>query len=69
MYSFNVPNWAKGPLVINATLKYRKLNERYARWALKEQYQPIPIIDVARDSLAIPLKIRSELGDLAKSTN
>lgn len=62
VYSFHVPNWAKGPLVISATLKYRKLNERYARWALGDEYQPIPIIDVARDSLAVPLKIKRELG-------
>ena len=60
-YQFRVPEWSKGPLTLSATLRYRKLNERYARWALKEQYQPIPIIDVARASLAVPVKIRAEV--------
>jgi len=63
-YKFQVPEWAKGPLTITATLKYRKLNERYARWALQELYQPIPIIDVAKNSLALPVKIRSEVEKL-----
>lgn len=63
-YRFRVPEWAKGPLTISTTLKYRKLNERYARWALKEKYQPIPIVDVARNSLAVPLKIKPEVEKL-----
>jgi len=58
---FNIPAWAKGPLTISAALKYRKFNQRYAQWALKDLYQPIPVIDVARSALAVPLKIRPEL--------
>jgi len=56
-----IPAWAKSPLTVTATLKYRKLNERYARWALKDQYIEIPIIDMAWDSLDIPIKIRKEV--------
>ncbi len=48
---FEIPAWVKGPLNISATLKYRKLNERYAKWALKDKYIPVPIIDIAWDSL------------------
>lgn len=59
--SFVVPAWAKSPLTVTATLKYRKLNDRYARWALKDQYLEIPIIDMAWDSLHIPIKIRKEV--------
>ena len=34
-YSFTVPSLAKGPLTASAVLRYRKFNNRYARWALK----------------------------------
>jgi hypothetical protein len=58
-YEFTIPAWAKTPITVTATLKYRKLNDRYAKFALKELYQPIPIIDMARDSLVIPIKIKA----------
>jgi len=60
-YAFVVPSWVKSPLTVTATLKYRKLNERYARWALKDQYVEIPVVDLAWDSLSIPIKIRKEV--------
>lgn len=60
-YTFVVPSWVKSPLTVTATLKYRKLNERYARWALKDQYVEIPVVDMAWDSLSIPIKIRKEV--------
>jgi hypothetical protein len=60
-YSFAVPFWAKSPLTVTATLKYRKLNDRYARWALKDRYVPIPVVDLAWDSLTIPIRVRREV--------
>lgn len=60
-FSFTVPGWAKTPLSVSATLKYRKLNERYAEFALGDQYIPIPIIDIAWDSLEIPVRTRIEV--------
>lgn len=59
--NFAVPSWAKSPLTVTSTLKYRKFNERYARWALKEKYRTLPIVDMAWDSLIIPLKTRKEV--------
>jgi hypothetical protein len=56
-----VPAWAKSPLTVTATLKYRKLNQRYAKWALKEKYVDIPVVDLAWDSLDIPVRIRKEV--------
>lgn len=68
-YTFYVPDWTKGPITVTATLKYRKFNDRYARWALREAYQPIPIVDMAKASLVIPVKIKQSLAvDLADST-
>lgn len=54
-YQWSVPAWARSPLTVVASLKYKKLNERYARWALKEQYVDIPVVEVAYDTLSIPL--------------
>ena len=60
-YDFIIPAWAKSPLTITSTLKYRKLNKRYSKWALKDKDFDLPIIDVAWDSLIVPVKIRKEV--------
>jgi len=60
-YTFDVPSWAKSPLTVTATLRYRKLNERYARWALKDKYVQIPAVNVGWASLDIPLRVRHEV--------
>lgn len=54
-YEFVIPPWAKGPMTLSATLRYRKLNTRYAKWALKDLYTPLPIVDMARDTLVIDI--------------
>ncbi|CAD6882333.1 hypothetical protein [Methylomonas albis] len=61
LFSFKVPDDAKGPLTITAGLKYRKLNNRYARWALKDEKIELPIIEMASTSLVLPIKIRPEV--------
>jgi len=60
-YTFEIPFWAKGPLIIDASLKYRKLNTRYAKWSLKDRYKPLPIVDMARDSLIVELRHEPEI--------
>jgi hypothetical protein len=60
-YQFVVPSWARSPLTVSARVRYRKLNNRYARWALKDKYFAIPAIDMAWDSLEIPVKISKEV--------
>lgn len=55
-YELEIPHWAKGPLIVGASLKYRKLNTRYARWALGDQYQRLPITTMAKDNLVIELR-------------
>ena len=57
-YTFTVPAWAKEPLTATAIVKYRKFNQRYARWALDHPKPVLPIVDMARDSLTIPLKVK-----------
>ena len=60
-FSFFIPPWVKSPLTVSARIRYRKLNNQYARWALKEKYFAIPAVDMAWDSLVIPIKIRKEV--------
>lgn len=65
-YQFDIPGWVKSPLTVTATLRYRKLNERYARFALKDQYFPVPIVDIAWDSMQIPVRTRLEVEQAAQ---
>lgn len=55
-YNFSVPPWVQSPLTITAVLKYRKFNQRYAKWALGAKYRELPIVDVARHSLLVPIR-------------
>jgi hypothetical protein len=63
-YDFEVPAWAKGPLVITATLRYRKFNKRYASWALGSEQIDLPVVDMARDAISVPVRIRPETAQL-----
>jgi hypothetical protein len=58
IYKFNVPAWAVSPLHISATLNYRKLNKKYTAWALENTQASLPIVDMARDSLVVPIKMQ-----------
>jgi hypothetical protein len=60
-FSFDIAPWIKSPITVVATLKYRKLNNQYARWALQKNYIEIPVIDMAWDSISIPIKIRKSV--------
>ena len=62
-YDFTVPSWAKNPLSVSAVVKYRKLNNRYARWALKDETLLLPVVDVAQDAISVPLRERVEASD------
>lgn len=62
-YNFAVPSWAKSPLNVGAILKYRKLNIRYARWALKDEKLALPVVDMASDAITIPIRERIEAVD------
>jgi hypothetical protein len=42
-------------LTVSATVRYRKFNNRYAKFALGERYQTLPIVDMAEDILTVPL--------------
>lgn len=60
-YRFDIPSWAKSPITVSAVVRYRKFNNRYARWALKDEHIELPIVDMARDAITIPIRIRPEV--------
>lgn len=62
-YQFVLPYWVKGPISVSAVVKYRKFNTRYAKWALQEEYQALPIVDMARAFLTIPVRTQIEATD------
>jgi len=59
-YHFKIPSWVKPPVIINATLKYRKFNQRYAEWVFKTPGISLPIVNMATKSISIPIRIRPE---------
>ncbi len=60
-YGFTIPSWAKGPITISSTVRYRKFNNRYARWALEDDTIKLPIVDMARDAITIPIRKKYEV--------
>ncbi len=59
-YQFSVPYWAKSPLTVSAVLRYRKFNRRYANWVLRDAIE-LPIVDMARDALLIPVQHKASV--------
>ena len=55
-YEVEVPYWIKGNLTVMARLRYRKFNQWYTNWALGRTDVRLPIVDMARDSITIPVK-------------
>ena len=60
-YRLKIPAWAKSPMTLYAVVRYRKLNHQYAKWALKDENIRLPIVDVASDSLKVPLREKTEV--------
>lgn len=61
VYRFNVPYWAKSQLGVTALVRYRKFNRRYAQWVFDTEAPRLPVVDMARASLTIPLRLRAEV--------
>ncbi|WDE13103.1 multiheme c-type cytochrome [Thalassomonas haliotis] len=55
-FEFDIPDWATSPLSISATLKLRKLNQKYYDWVNEQEaVKANPIIDITRDAIKVPL--------------
>lgn len=64
-YPFEVPYWAKSPLTISASIRHRNFNQKYARWALQNEQIDLPIVDVAQETITIPLRHKPEIESIA----
>lgn len=60
-FSFTVPDWVKGPLTVSADLNYRKLNNQYAKWALKDGNIRLPIVTMSTGSIKLPIRIKPDV--------
>lgn len=65
-YHFKIPSWVKPPVIINASLRYRKFNQKYAEWVFKTPEITLPIVNMATQSISIPIRIRAEATSLKK---
>lgn len=65
VFSFPVPDWAKGAVTAVADLNYRKFNIAYARWALKDEQAKPPIVTMATGTLRLPVRTRPEIAPVA----
>ena len=63
-YRFDVPFWAESPLTATAVVRYRKLNKRYAQWALGDEASNLPIVDMARASIVLPVFNKPEVAEV-----
>ncbi len=63
-YSFDIAGWTKSPVIINATLKYRKFNQQYAEWVFQRPGVSLPVVNMASEAISVPIKIRPEAGAL-----
>ncbi len=59
-YNFVIPSWALTPVSISVSLNYRKLNQRYLNWIFDGNPPQLPVVDMARDILQVPIKEQKE---------
>lgn len=57
--SFEIPAWTTSPLTISAQLKYRKLNQRYTSWVMKDPDFRVPVVVMAKAARTIPIRERA----------
>tara|TARA_Y100001949_G_scaffold156603_1_gene145597 strand:- start:411 stop:1133 length:723 start_codon:yes stop_codon:yes gene_type:complete len=56
-YNVEIPFWARSPITFSARLNYRKLNKKYASWALNDSSISLPVTEMASHAISVPLRI------------
>lgn len=59
-FGFDIPYWVKGDITVMARLRYRRFNQWYTNWALGRTDVRLPVVDMARDTMTIPVKKKRE---------
>lgn len=67
--AFNIPGDTKGPVTLHAALKYKKFNDQYKNWIFEGKPFEIPVIEVARASLSIPVIIEPPSQEVMQSNS
>ena len=61
--AISIPRDAKGPITVSASVRYRKFNQRYANWVFRGDPPPIETVEMARDTVTVPLLIEPPAAD------
>jgi hypothetical protein len=59
-HKFVVPYWVKGDITVMARLRYRRFNKWFTDWVFEGRDVRLPIIDMARDTVSIPVRMKTE---------
>jgi hypothetical protein len=59
-YKFVVPYWVKGDITVMARLRYRRFNKWFTDWVFEGKDVRLPIIDMARATISIPVRMRPD---------
>lgn len=59
-YKFTVPYWVKGDITVMARLRYRRFNKWFTDWVFEDKDVRLPIIDMARTTISIPVRMRPD---------
>ncbi len=59
-YQFMVPYWVKGDITVMARLRYRRFNKWFTDWVFEDKDVRLPIIDMARATVSIPVRMRPD---------
>ncbi len=59
-YKFVVPYWVKGDITVMARLRYRRFNKWFTDWVFANKDVRLPIIDMARATVSIPVRMRPD---------
>ncbi len=59
-HKFVVPYWVKGDITVMARLRYRRFNKWFTDWVFEDKDIRLPIIDMARATISIPVRMRPD---------
>ncbi len=59
-YKFTLPYWVKGDITVMARLRYRRFNKWFTDWVFEDKDVRLPIIDMARATVSIPVRKRPD---------
>ena len=59
-HKFKVPYWTKGDITVMARVRYRRFNKWFTDWVFDGKDIRLPIVDMARSTISIPVRKQPE---------